>query len=201
LSAAELRVLELLPTHLSLREIGDQLYTSRNTVKSHVAAIYGQLGLLHPHRSRPPRPRPRLARAIARRIRPWSRHHTQPPAWARHQLRYTRGSEARAAAPAGQNGCPQPPQPRTRPNHPPVPRRTVPACAVQLADGYRRSRAARPPCRGLGWPRARAARTESAAARRAWLVGSIRASLGRRVMGDVGAGRWGGAQPGCVSRG
>ena len=44
LSAAELRVLELLPTHLSLREIGDQLYTSRNTVKSHVAAIYGRLG-------------------------------------------------------------------------------------------------------------------------------------------------------------
>lgn len=44
LSAAELRVLELLPTHLSLREIGDQLFTSRNTVKSHVAAIYGRLG-------------------------------------------------------------------------------------------------------------------------------------------------------------
>ena len=44
MSAAELRVLELLPTHLSLREIGDQLYTSRNTVKSHVAAIYGRLG-------------------------------------------------------------------------------------------------------------------------------------------------------------
>jgi ATP/maltotriose-dependent transcriptional regulator MalT len=44
LSAAELRVLELLPTHLSLREIGDQLYISRNTVKSQVAAIYQRLG-------------------------------------------------------------------------------------------------------------------------------------------------------------
>jgi len=44
LSAAELRVLELLPTHLRLSEIGDALHLSRNTVKSHVAAIHRKLG-------------------------------------------------------------------------------------------------------------------------------------------------------------
>ncbi len=43
LSAAEARVLRLLPTHLSLGEIGDELYISRNTVKSHVAAVYQKL--------------------------------------------------------------------------------------------------------------------------------------------------------------
>ncbi|HEY6746950.1 MAG TPA: LuxR C-terminal-related transcriptional regulator [Mycobacteriales bacterium] len=43
LSAAEMRVLNLLPTHLSLGEIGDQLHTSRNTVKTHVAAVYRKL--------------------------------------------------------------------------------------------------------------------------------------------------------------
>jgi DNA-binding CsgD family transcriptional regulator len=44
LSTAEMRVLQLMPTHLSLSEIGDQLHTSRNTVKSHVAAVYRKLG-------------------------------------------------------------------------------------------------------------------------------------------------------------
>jgi LuxR family maltose regulon positive regulatory protein len=43
LSAAEMRVLQRLPTHLSLNEIGDELHTSRNTVKSHVAAVYRKL--------------------------------------------------------------------------------------------------------------------------------------------------------------
>ena len=43
LSAAEARVLRLLPTHLSLGEIGDELYISRNTVKTHVAAVYQKL--------------------------------------------------------------------------------------------------------------------------------------------------------------
>jgi LuxR family maltose regulon positive regulatory protein len=43
LSAAEERVLRLLPTHLSLSEIGDELYISRNTVKGHVAAVYRKL--------------------------------------------------------------------------------------------------------------------------------------------------------------
>jgi LuxR family maltose regulon positive regulatory protein len=43
LSTAEMRVLQLLPTHLTLGEIGDELHTSRNTVKTHVAAIYQKL--------------------------------------------------------------------------------------------------------------------------------------------------------------
>jgi LuxR family maltose regulon positive regulatory protein len=43
LSKAEMRVLQLLPTHLSLGEIGDELHTSRNTVKTHVAAVYRKL--------------------------------------------------------------------------------------------------------------------------------------------------------------
>jgi LuxR family maltose regulon positive regulatory protein len=43
LSAAEERVLRLLPTHLSLGEIGDELHVSRNTVKSHVGAVYRKL--------------------------------------------------------------------------------------------------------------------------------------------------------------
>ena len=41
LTTAEMRVLQLLATHLSLGEIGEELHTSRNTVKSQVAAIYG----------------------------------------------------------------------------------------------------------------------------------------------------------------
>jgi LuxR family transcriptional regulator, maltose regulon positive regulatory protein len=44
LTTAEMRVLQLLPTHLSLSEIGDQLHISRNTVKSQVAAVYRKLG-------------------------------------------------------------------------------------------------------------------------------------------------------------
>jgi LuxR family transcriptional regulator, maltose regulon positive regulatory protein len=43
LTRAELRVLALLPTHLSLAQIGDELVISRNTVKSQVAAIYRKL--------------------------------------------------------------------------------------------------------------------------------------------------------------
>ena len=45
LSAAELRVLEQLPTHRSLEEIGHHLYVSRNTVKSHTVSIYRKLGV------------------------------------------------------------------------------------------------------------------------------------------------------------
>ncbi|HEY7104446.1 MAG TPA: LuxR C-terminal-related transcriptional regulator [Mycobacteriales bacterium] len=44
LTAAELRILPLLPTHLSLAEIARQLVLSRNTVKTQVAAIYRKLG-------------------------------------------------------------------------------------------------------------------------------------------------------------
>ena len=43
LTTAEMRVLQLLPTHLSLGEIGEELHTSRNTVKTHVAAVYRTL--------------------------------------------------------------------------------------------------------------------------------------------------------------
>jgi LuxR family maltose regulon positive regulatory protein len=42
-TAAELRILQLLPTHLTLSEIADELYISRNTVKSQVASIYRKL--------------------------------------------------------------------------------------------------------------------------------------------------------------
>jgi len=47
LSASEqrtlVRILPLLPTHLSLGEIAHQLVLSRNTVKTQVAAIYRKL--------------------------------------------------------------------------------------------------------------------------------------------------------------
>jgi LuxR family transcriptional regulator, maltose regulon positive regulatory protein len=43
LTDAELRVLRLLPTNLSLADIASQLYVSRNTVKTHVASIYRKL--------------------------------------------------------------------------------------------------------------------------------------------------------------
>lgn len=45
LTKAELRVLQLLPTHLSLAEIAQELVISRNTVKSQVAAIYRKLNV------------------------------------------------------------------------------------------------------------------------------------------------------------
>jgi LuxR family maltose regulon positive regulatory protein len=44
LSTAELRVVHYLPTNLSIAEIGERLYVSRHTTKSHVAAIYRKLG-------------------------------------------------------------------------------------------------------------------------------------------------------------
>lgn len=45
LTAAERRVLDLLPTHRSLSEIGEHLYVSRNTVKTHTVSIYRKLGV------------------------------------------------------------------------------------------------------------------------------------------------------------
>jgi LuxR family maltose regulon positive regulatory protein len=44
LTAAELRLLPLLTTHLSFREIADRLYVSRNTVKSQAISVYRKLG-------------------------------------------------------------------------------------------------------------------------------------------------------------
>jgi LuxR family transcriptional regulator, maltose regulon positive regulatory protein len=45
LTTAELRLLPLLSTHLSFREISEQLYLSRHTVKSHALSIYRKLGV------------------------------------------------------------------------------------------------------------------------------------------------------------
>jgi LuxR family transcriptional regulator, maltose regulon positive regulatory protein len=45
LTTAELRLLPLLSTHLSFREISEQLYLSRHTVKSHAMSIYRKLGV------------------------------------------------------------------------------------------------------------------------------------------------------------
>ncbi len=45
LTAAELRLLAYLPTHLTFREIAARLYVSRHTVKSQAMAIYGKLGV------------------------------------------------------------------------------------------------------------------------------------------------------------
>jgi LuxR family maltose regulon positive regulatory protein len=45
LSQRELAVLRLLPTQLSLREIGSALYVSQNTVKTHAKNIYRKLGV------------------------------------------------------------------------------------------------------------------------------------------------------------
>ena len=44
LTDAELRVLAVLPTHLSLEGIGGALHISRHTVKSHLSSIYRKLG-------------------------------------------------------------------------------------------------------------------------------------------------------------
>jgi len=43
LTAAERRVLEQLATHRTLAEIGEHLYVSRNTVKTHTVSIYRKL--------------------------------------------------------------------------------------------------------------------------------------------------------------
>ena len=44
LTDRELQILAMLPSGLSLRDIGEKLYVSRNTVKSHVAGLYRKLG-------------------------------------------------------------------------------------------------------------------------------------------------------------
>ena len=43
LTRAEMRVLQLLPTHLSVSQIGEELHISRNTVKAHLVAIRRKL--------------------------------------------------------------------------------------------------------------------------------------------------------------
>jgi LuxR family maltose regulon positive regulatory protein len=44
LTAAELRLAPFLATHLSLQEIGERLYISRSTAKTHALAIYRKVG-------------------------------------------------------------------------------------------------------------------------------------------------------------
>jgi LuxR family maltose regulon positive regulatory protein len=43
LTAAELRVLPALSTPLSFKEIGERLYLSPHTIKTHAMSIYGKL--------------------------------------------------------------------------------------------------------------------------------------------------------------
>ena len=45
LTAAELRLLPLLATHLSFREIGERLFVSRNTIKTQAISAYRKLGV------------------------------------------------------------------------------------------------------------------------------------------------------------
>ena len=45
LTPAELRLLPYLQTHLTMREIGERLFVSRNTVSSEVGSIYRKLGV------------------------------------------------------------------------------------------------------------------------------------------------------------
>ena len=45
LTAAELRLLPLLATHLSFREIGERLFVSRNTIKTQAISVYRKLGV------------------------------------------------------------------------------------------------------------------------------------------------------------
>jgi LuxR family maltose regulon positive regulatory protein len=45
LTTAELRLVPLLSTHLSFREIGERLYVSPHTVKSHATSVYRKLGV------------------------------------------------------------------------------------------------------------------------------------------------------------
>ena len=45
LTAAEVRLLPFLATHLSFREIGEHLYVSRNTVKTQAISVYRKLGV------------------------------------------------------------------------------------------------------------------------------------------------------------
>jgi LuxR family maltose regulon positive regulatory protein len=45
LTGAELRLLPLLATHLSFREIGSKLYVSRNTIKTQAISVYRKLGV------------------------------------------------------------------------------------------------------------------------------------------------------------
>ena len=63
LTRAELRLLPLLATHLSFREIGARLYVSRNTVKTQAISVYRKLGVSSRSDAIDHAARPRAARA------------------------------------------------------------------------------------------------------------------------------------------
>ena len=65
-SAAEMRVLELLPSYLTLGEIAARLSVSPNTVASHVRSLHRKLGATSRLRHRAAGRRPRPARLAAR---------------------------------------------------------------------------------------------------------------------------------------
>ena len=44
LTAAELRLLPMLPTHLSFPEMAEELFLSRHTIKSQAMSLYRKLG-------------------------------------------------------------------------------------------------------------------------------------------------------------
>ena len=52
LTAAELRLVPLLPTHLTYPEIGERLFISRHTVKTQAGSVYRKLGAFPPARKR-----------------------------------------------------------------------------------------------------------------------------------------------------
>jgi len=62
LSGSEMRVLRYLPTNMTAPEIADELYISRNTVKTHMRNLYAKLGT---HRRAEAVARGRQARASA----------------------------------------------------------------------------------------------------------------------------------------
>ena len=70
LTAKELEVLGLLATRLSRREIGQRLYVSLNTVKTHQRALYRKLGVEDREHGGHPRPRARPALADPATPRP-----------------------------------------------------------------------------------------------------------------------------------
>ena len=45
LTAAEMRVLQFMPTHLTYPQVGEHLFLSANTVKTHALSIYRKLGV------------------------------------------------------------------------------------------------------------------------------------------------------------
>jgi LuxR family maltose regulon positive regulatory protein len=45
LTAMEMRVLQFLPSHLQLPQIGEHLFVTQNTIKTHVRSIHRKLGV------------------------------------------------------------------------------------------------------------------------------------------------------------